>query len=61
MADNEKLFTLLEAAGKTHMSRSWWRAKVKEGRVRYVRFGRKIFIPESTINRLLADGTVEPR
>lgn len=49
---NEKKFTVPEAATITKMSQSWWRRAIFEKRISVVRVGRKIFIPQSTINSI---------
>ena len=56
----EKKLTLKEAAKESRMSESWWRQKIFRKEVRYLKIGRRIFIPESTINELVANSVVEP-
>lgn len=54
------LFTIREAANKTRLSTSWWRAKVFKREVLFVKLGRRVLIPEETINTLIERGTVKP-
>jgi excisionase family DNA binding protein len=54
------LLTLREAAEKTRLSMSWWRARVFRREIRFVKLGRRVLIPEETIARLIQLGTVEP-
>lgn len=60
---NEKKFTIKEAAEKSGMSESWWRMKVFNKEVRYIKIkmkgGKRIFIPESTLESIFT--IVEPR
>lgn len=47
---NERKFTIKEAAEKSGMSESWWRMKVFNKEVRYMKAGSRVFIPESTLD-----------
>jgi len=53
-------YTIKEAAEQSKMSVSWWRMKVHKKEVRYVKIGKRVFIPKSTIDKLFVDGVVEP-
>jgi hypothetical protein len=54
------LHTVPEAAETTRLSPSWWRKSIFEKRVRYVKLGGRVFIPQATIEKLIASGIVEP-
>lgn len=56
----EPLHSIKESAVISRMSTSWWRQKVFRKEVRYVRIGRRIWIPQSTIEDLVKKGLVEP-
>ncbi len=55
-----KLYTVQEAAVVTRMSPAWWRQKVWRREVKFMKIGRSIRIPQSTIDELLHHSTVEP-
>ena len=57
----ESLNTIEEASKKTKMSVSWWRQKISAREIRFVRLGRRVFIPEDTIQKILHEGMVEPK
>ena len=57
----EKLFTVYEAADVTRLSVAWWRQAVFQRKVRYLKLGRRVLIPESTIHCLLESSAVNPR
>lgn len=56
-----KLYTIAEAAEETRMSQAWWRKKIFQKDIRYLRIGRRVFIPQSTIEEILNKAIVEPR
>ena len=60
MAKNDDLLTVPNAAKKTAMSTSWWRAAIRDRKVRFVRIGGRVLIPEGAINDLVEAGTIEP-
>jgi excisionase family DNA binding protein len=57
----EPLYSLPEAAKATNVSLAWWRQKVFQRQVRFLKLGRRVLIPQSTIEELLKRGIVEPR
>jgi len=56
----ETNFTIKEASNKTKMSESWWRQRIFRKEIRYLKIGRRVFIPESVIEQIFRDGIVEP-
>ena len=54
-----ELFTVREAAKKTKVSEGWWRQRVFHKEVPFVKLGRRVLIPKSTIEKLIREGTVE--
>lgn len=59
VAVGERLYSLAEAADRTNTTVRFWRGLITGGRVRYVKLGKFVRIPEGAINELLAEGTVE--
>ena len=59
--DEEKIWTIPEAAERSRMSISWWRQRISAGEVGFLRIGRRVFIPEDTIKKILREGIVEPK
>ena len=57
----EKLFTVKEASQMTKMSLSWWRMRVFDKDIRFFKIGRRVLIPESTVEGVLKSSVVEPR
>lgn len=60
MSKNENLLAVPHAAKKTAMSISWWRAAIRDRKVRFIRIGGRVLIPEGAIDDLISAGTVEP-
>ena len=56
-----KLLTVNEAAEATRMSTSWIRMKVFRKELTFLKIGRRVLIPQSTIDDLLAQAVVEPK
>jgi excisionase family DNA binding protein len=56
----ERLYTCADAGEATGTTERFWRGLVEQKRVRYVKLGKFVRIPESAISQLLAEGTVEP-
>jgi excisionase family DNA binding protein len=56
----DRLYTCAQAAELTGTTERFWRELIAQRRVRYVKIGKFVRIPESAINELLAQGTVEP-
>jgi len=55
-----ELLTVEEAAKATRMSAGWWRQKIFRREIKFVRIGRSVRIPRSTVDEILQGGTVEP-
>ena len=53
--------TVQEAAKETKMSPGWWRQRIFYKDVRFMKIGRRVFIPRSTIESILAQSIVDPR
>lgn len=56
----EHLLTVDDAAAILGTTARFPRRLIAERRIRFVRVGRHVRIPESEIAELIADGTVEP-
>ncbi|WP_243716531.1 helix-turn-helix domain-containing protein [Actinomadura sp. KC345] len=57
---NERLLTIAEAAERLNTSPRFPRRLVAERRIRFVKVGRFVRIPESAIHEFIAAGLVEP-
>ena len=57
----ERLLTVAEFGEATGTSERFARRLVAERRIRFVRLGRYIRIPESAVAEFVAAGTVEPQ
>jgi len=55
------LLTISEAAEKLRLSKAWLRQRIFRKEIRYVKLGRRVFIPESTIEDLIEKGIFEPK
>jgi excisionase family DNA binding protein len=56
----DRLLTVAQAAELLATSESFPRRLIAERRIRFVRVGRHVRIPESALAELIAAGTVEP-
>ncbi len=56
----DRLLTVAQAAELLATSESFPRRLIAERRIRFVRVGRHVRIPESALADLIAAGTVEP-
>jgi excisionase family DNA binding protein len=56
----ERLLTVAEAAELLGTTDSFPRRLITERRIRFVRVGRHVRIPESALREFIAGGTVEP-
>jgi excisionase family DNA binding protein len=56
----DKLLTVVEAAERWGTSVHFPRRLIRERRIRFVRLGRHVRIPESVVEALVQAGTVEP-
>jgi excisionase family DNA binding protein len=54
-------YNIPEASEKLKMSEAWIRQKIFQRKIRYLKIGRRVFIPESTINEILKKSIVEPQ
>jgi excisionase family DNA binding protein len=57
----DRLFTREEAAERLNVTLRFVTRCVQERRIRYVRVGRMIRIPEAALNEYIASRTVDPR
>ena len=60
MIAQERYLTVKQAAAKLNTSERFPRRLIAERRITFVRIGRHVRIPESALDGLLDDGTVEP-
>ncbi|NVI85776.1 helix-turn-helix domain-containing protein [Actinomadura sp. BRA 177] len=60
MDPNERLLTITEAAERLNTSPRFPRRLVAERRIRFVKLGRFVRIPESALHDFIAAGLVEP-
>ena len=56
-----ELLTITEAAKLTRMSSAWWRQRVFRKEIKFLKVGRRVLIPKSTIDELLNQSIVEPK
>ena len=57
----EKLFKVSEAAERTGIRESTWRAWILRRRVTFVKLGRAVRIPETALDAMIAKGTIPAR
>lgn len=57
---NERLLTIAEAAERLNTSPRFPRRLVAERRIRFVKLGRFVRIPESALREFIASGLIEP-
>jgi excisionase family DNA binding protein len=60
MAQMERLLTVTEVADLLGTTERFPRRLIAERRIRFVRIGRHVRIPESALREFVAAGTVEP-
>ena len=60
MARVERLLTVVEAAELLGTTERFPRRLITERRIRFVRVGRHVRIPESAVHEFIEAGTVEP-
>jgi len=53
--------TIREAARELRMSEAWLRQKIFRKEIRHLKIGRRVFILQATLEKLLDDSVVEPR
>jgi excisionase family DNA binding protein len=56
----EAIFTVPEAAEITRLSLSWWRKKIMDKKIRHLKVGGRVLIPQSAIQELFENSVVEP-
>ena len=56
----ERLLTIVEVAERWGTSTHYPRRLIQERRIRFVRIGRHVRIPESVVEEWIEAGTVEP-
>lgn len=56
----DRLLTVAEAAELLNTTERYPRRLIDERRIRFVRLGRKVRIPESAVREFIAAGLVEP-
>ena len=49
-----------KASEKLQMSQSWLRQQIYQKKIRYLKIGRRVFIPQSTIDEILSQSIREP-
>jgi excisionase family DNA binding protein len=59
-AEGERLLTVAQAAEALNTSERFPRRLIAERRIRFIRIGRHVRIPESAIRELIEAGLVEP-
>jgi excisionase family DNA binding protein len=55
------LLTISEVAKITRMSASWWRQRVFRKEINYLKIGRSVRIPRSTVDEVLRSSHVDAR
>jgi len=55
----EKHYTIKEAVEQSRLSVSWWQQKISKKEIRYLKIGRRVFVPESTLQKMFTDAVVE--
>ena len=55
----EKHYTIKEVAEQSRLSVSWWRQRISKKEMWYLKIGRRVFVPESTLQKMFTDGIVE--
>ncbi len=56
-----ELLTIAEAAEASRMSPSWWRQKIFMHEIEYLKIGRSVRIPKSTLDEILEKAKVKSR
>lgn len=56
-----QIFTIQEASAASRMSVAWWRRKILDKDIKYLKVGRRVLIPKSTVDDILKRAVVEPR
>lgn len=56
-----ELLTVIEAAKISRLSAAWWRQRIFRKEIRFLKVGRRVLIPKSTVEELLIQSVVEPK
>ncbi|MCX9192100.1 DNA-binding protein [Carbonactinospora thermoautotrophica] len=56
----ERFLTVKEAAARLNTTERFPRRLIAERRIRFIKLGRHVRIPESALEELISAGTVEP-
>ncbi len=56
-----ELLTVSEAARISRMSTAWWRQRVFRKEINYLKIGRSVRIPKSTLDQILRESHVDAR
>jgi excisionase family DNA binding protein len=51
----EKNYTIKEVAEQSRLSVSRWRQRISKKEMRYLKIGRRVFVPESTLQKMFTD------
>jgi excisionase family DNA binding protein len=54
-------YNIPESSEKLKMSEAWIRQKIFKKEIRYLKIGRRVFIPKETIDEILSKSIVEPQ
>jgi len=54
------LLTVKEAAEQTRLSVSWYRQRIFRREISFVKIGRRVFLEQDTIDKLVKDGVHDP-
>lgn len=57
----QRPFTVQEASEVSGMSPAWWRQKIFRKEVKYLKIGKKVLIPQETVEEILTKAVIEPR
>ena len=55
----EKHYTIKEVAEQSRLSVSCWRQRISKKEMGYLKIGHRVFVPESTLQKMFTDGIVE--
>jgi excisionase family DNA binding protein len=56
-----ELMTIAEVAEASRMSPSWWRQKIFRREINFLKLGRSVRIPKSTLDEILEKSKVQKR
>ncbi len=55
------LLSIGEAATQTRTSVAFWRTRIFQRKIQFVKLGRRVLIPQETIDEMIRQGLVQPR